>query len=272
MTTSVTPTQDLPPLIEDLFIPNIDIQNEALQKFVDSVYALPTQYFAKGKSVQESVLLQYLDFYITDRDTLEAVAPFSQYMNYIHELGNMEPVQSRIIMSMYNLENDELLDTLKSVGYYKAEYVIHEHDASSLHWDLRIQLPNYKTDRGETIPSKYAWSWAIPKHKIPAPKEKVLALLQPLHSITWVRLGSTTITERYGKGTIRTITRGNVWVLPKKKTTWLYFDDTNNEMIRGMFVLVNTRNNSWLWMRTDQLARDRDSDVADKIVRGETIK
>ncbi len=265
------PTQELPPLIEDLFVPNIDIQNEALQKFVDSVYALPTQYFAKGKSVQESVLLQYLDFYITDRDTLETVAPFAQYMNYIHELGNMEPVQSRIIMSMYNSENDELLDTLKSVGYYKAEYVIHEHDASSLHWDLRIQLPNYKTDRGETIPSKYAWSWAIPKHRIPEPKEKILALLQPLHSITWVNLGSTVITEKYGKGTIRTITRGEVWVLQKQKTMWLYFDNSNDEMIRGMFVLVNTKNNSWLWMRTDKLARDKDDTSMTSRQKEETL-
>ena len=253
-----TTNEDLTPLHEDLFIPYTETQNSTLHSFVEAVYAIPAQHFSRGNDVREAVLMQYLDYYITERDQLEAVAPFTQYMSYINELGNLEPVQSRVIMSMYNSEDDEMLDTLKSVGYYKANYVIHEHDASSLHWDLRIQLPNYITARGESIPSKYAWSWAIPKHRIPKPKEKILALLQPLHSMTWVNLGSTVITEKYGKGTIRTITRGEVWVLQKKKTKWLYFDNSNNEMIRGMFVLVNTKNNSWLWMRTDQLARDKD--------------
>ena len=79
------------------------------------------------------------------------------------------------------------------------------------------------------------------------------------------------ITEKYGKGTIRTITRGEVWVLQKQKTMWLYFDNSNDEMIRGMFVLVNTKNNSWLWMRTDKLARDKDDTSMTSRQKEETL-
>jgi len=130
-----TTNEDLTPLHEDLFIPYTETQNSTLHSFVEAVYAIPAQHFSRGNDVREAVLMQYLDYYITERDQLEAVAPFTQYMSYINELGNLEPVQSRVIMSMYNSEDDEMLDTLKSVGYYKANYVIHEHDASSLHWD-----------------------------------------------------------------------------------------------------------------------------------------
>src|SRR5690606_39114819 len=56
----------------------------------------------------------------------------------------------------------------------KHRFVIQKHDASHLHFDLRLE-----NDEGTMS------SWAVPKHKMPGEKDKLLAMKVENHPISY---------------------------------------------------------------------------------------
>ena len=110
---------------------------------------------------------------------------------------------------------------------------IQHHDAprAGVHWDIRFQDPE------EPI----AYSWAIPKARLPKKKgEKLLAVRQPDHRASY--MGWSGIIENgYGKGTVQSKFLGTVQV---EKTTpgKVHFVHDSNE-----YLLHRTANKkNWL--------------------------
>jgi hypothetical protein len=89
-----------------------------------------------------------------------------------------------------------LPDIKKPTGW-KMSLQEHHADRAGLHYDLRLIDPN----------TGHAHSWALPKAKLPAPGEVVLAVQQPTHtsdySLNFGKGKAREITEGYGKGKVK---------------------------------------------------------------------
>jgi len=87
------------------------------------------------------------------------------------------------------------------------EFAVQEHQAerAGKHYDLRIGDPE----------SGRAFSWALPKARLPEPGEKLLAIPQPIHSIPYMDF-SGVISEGYGKGKVKLPVREKVEVIYSK--------------------------------------------------------
>jgi len=108
----------------------------------------------------------------------------------------------------------------------------HAHRAGR-HFDLRLGDPK----------TQVVHSWAIPKSKLPAPGEKLLAVAQPKH--TWEYMDfSGHITEGYGKGRVDMHKRSTVEVL------YSAADRVRFNLYKGReiseYVLIQTDDKRWL--------------------------
>ena len=119
----------------------------------------------------------------------------------------------------------------KMIPGYTGKFVIQAHDASHMHWDLRLQfevpsiakaLADYSgkrpkkgvepTDETPDNPGKVLRSWAIPKHRFPTNKP-ILATSVEDHIFSYLNFHGT-IPSGYGAGTVKIIDKGT-YVLDK---------------------------------------------------------
>ena len=90
--------------------------------------------------------------------------------------------------------------------------VIQEHDAvkAGLHWDLRFE--KIHTDKNSPLyGEKVLKSFAIPKHKLPEGKEKILAIQVGDHAWSY-RNFEGNLGPGYGRGSVKMIYNGKVEV------------------------------------------------------------
>jgi bifunctional non-homologous end joining protein LigD len=80
-------------------------------------------------------------------------------------------------------------------------FVIHEHSATRLHWDLRLERDGVLA------------SWAVPKGLPPAPKENHLAVWTEDHPLEYVDFHGEIPKGQYGAGTMKIWDRGSYEVL-----------------------------------------------------------
>lgn len=121
-------------------------------------------------------------------------------------------------------------------------YVIHEHHASHLHWDLRLQM------RGVLK------SWAVPKQPPRGKGTKRLAIQVTDHPLSYAKFEGEIPEGQYGAGKVKIWDSGKLKVLENKKDKIEF--ELKGKRLSGKYVLVKTNygnkpEKSWLFMRVD---------------------
>lgn len=121
-------------------------------------------------------------------------------------------------------------------GPNKHRYVIQKHQATHLHYDLRLE-----NDQGTLT------SFAIPKHKLPGAKERLLAKQTEDHGIDYVKFEGTIPKGEYGGGTVKIVSEGNKY----KPIEWTK-NTIKFEIPEGAFTLRRMSGKNWLIMRSKE--------------------
>ncbi len=115
-------------------------------------------------------------------------------------------------------------------------YVIHKHDASHLHYDLRLEMDGALK------------SWAIPKEPPLEPGAKRLAVQVEDHPLEYATFEGTIPEGEYGAGTVEIWDRGTYRLVDKKEGKVIV--DIDGERLRGVYVLVRLKNpKNWLFFK-----------------------
>lgn len=119
------------------------------------------------------------------------------------------------------------------------QFVVHEHDASHLHYDFRLEMDGVLR------------SWAIPKGPSMNPSEKRLAVQVEDHPLEYMDFEGTIPEGQYGAGTVGIWDRGTYVLLEKKKDRISFF--LKGKKLQGNFILVQFRGsrkgNEWLLIK-----------------------
>jgi bifunctional non-homologous end joining protein LigD len=130
-------------------------------------------------------------------------------------------------------------------------FVIHEHHARSLHWDLRLERDGVLV------------SWAVPKGIPPDPKKNHLAVLVEDHPLDYIDFAGDSPQGNYGAGTVKIWDRGTY-------ETEKFRDDEvivvfHGERLQGKYVLFQTKGNQWMIHRMDPPAGGEREPLPDKL-------
>ena len=121
----------------------------------------------------------------------------------------------------------------------RKRFVVHEHHATRLHWDIRLEMGGvYK-------------SWAVPKGPSLNPADKRLAVAVPDHSIEYGSFEGTIPEGSYGAGEVRIWDNGKYETdsdpeaqVKKGKFVFTFF----GLKLRGEFALVRLSNQEENWL------------------------
>jgi DNA ligase D-like protein (predicted 3'-phosphoesterase) len=117
-------------------------------------------------------------------------------------------------------------------------FVIHKHDASHLHWDLRLEINGVLK------------SWAVPKEPPTKKGVKRLAIQVEDHPLSYATFKGTIPEGEYGAGTVRIWDTG--FLIIEEFTSKKLVFELKGKKMNGRFALVHTdlgKNNSWLFMK-----------------------
>ncbi len=121
----------------------------------------------------------------------------------------------------------------------RKRFVIHEHHASRLHFDLRLEIAGVLK------------SWAVPKGVSMNPNEKRLAVAVPDHSLSYIGFEGTLAEGTYGAGEVRIWDKGEFGFsgdaetqLEKGKLVFTFY----GEKLKGEFSLVRFWNHEKNWL------------------------
>jgi len=130
-------------------------------------------------------------------------------------------------------------------------FVIHEHHAKNLHFDLRLEI-------GGVLKS-----WAVPKGPSLNPADKRLAVAVPDHSLGYINFEGTLREGTYGAGEVRIWDSGKYEAagdiegqLRSGRMKFTFF----GAKLRGEFSLVEMKNtkNNWLLIKSGDEFADPD--------------
>jgi bifunctional non-homologous end joining protein LigD len=108
----------------------------------------------------------------------------------------------------------------------KLIFVVHRHEASHLHWDLRLEMDDVLK------------SWAIPKEPPTRPKIKRLAIQVEDHELSYADFEGE-IAEGYGAGKVEIWDRGTYEMINRKD--WKMVFKLNGRKLKGEYVLLKFR-------------------------------
>ena len=116
-------------------------------------------------------------------------------------------------------------------------FVIHEHHARSMHWDLRLERDGVLA------------SWAVPKGIPPDPKKNHLAVHVEDHPIDYIDFEGDIPKGEYGAGTIR------IWDQGTYEAEKFRDDEViltfHGERLHGRYALFQTNGKNWMIHRMD---------------------
>ena len=120
----------------------------------------------------------------------------------------------------------------------RKRFVIHEHHASRLHFDLRLEIDGVLK------------SWAVPKGVSMNPADKRLAVAVPDHSLSYINFEGTLAEGSYGAGRVAIWDKGefetqNAEAQLKKGKLIFRVDGAK---LKGEFTLVKFHNNEKNWL------------------------
>lgn len=103
-------------------------------------------------------------------------------------------------------------------------YVIQKHDASNLHYDLRLEFEGA------------LWSWAVPKKPPRNPGVKRLAIKVEDHDLEYAEFEGKIPEGQYGAGTVEIWDEGTFNPVKKKEEEIIV--DIDGNKLEGKYVLV----------------------------------
>lgn len=116
-------------------------------------------------------------------------------------------------------------------------YVIQEHDASHLHWDLRLELDGA------------AKSWAVPKRPVLEEGVKRLAIQVDDHDVDYMGFEGE-IKEGYGAGTV-IIWDSGTWK-PESVSDKKIVAQISGKKLKGRYTLLNLKGKNWLFFKAKE--------------------
>jgi bifunctional non-homologous end joining protein LigD len=116
-------------------------------------------------------------------------------------------------------------------------FVVQEHHARSLHWDLRLEHEGALA------------SWAVPKGIPPDPERNHLAVRTEDHPLEYLDFHGDIPEGEYGAGTMRIWDRGTYE--PHKFRDGEVMVTFHGERLHGRYVLFRTRGSDWMIHRMD---------------------
>lgn len=126
-----------------------------------------------------------------------------------------------------------------------SSFVIHQHYATRLHHDLRLEMLNGR--------QPVLVSWAVPKGVPHATGEKVLAIRTEDHPIEYGTFSGTIPADNYGAGEVRIFDSGTYEVLKREKDKIDFRLD--GQRLQGTYHLIRTGSQegreSWLLLMSD---------------------
>ncbi|MBU4245906.1 MAG: DNA polymerase ligase N-terminal domain-containing protein [Nanoarchaeota archaeon] len=133
------------------------------------------------------------------------------------------------------------LETIKSAGK-DLIFAIHEHHASHLHWDLRLEHDGVLK------------SWAVPKEPPLAERIKRLAVQVEDHPLDYAKFEGTIPEGQYGAGVVKIWDCGTY--MPEKFSGKEIIADFHGKKLLGKYVLLKTAfngaKNSWLFFKKNK--------------------
>jgi bifunctional non-homologous end joining protein LigD len=121
----------------------------------------------------------------------------------------------------------------------RKRFVVHEHHASRLHFDLRLEIDGVLK------------SWAVPKGVSMNPKDKRLAVAVPDHSLSYINFEGTLSEGTYGAGDVRIWDNGTFETdldaeqrLREGKIVFSF----EGKRLRGEFTMLKMSNSDKNWL------------------------
>ena len=117
-------------------------------------------------------------------------------------------------------------------------YLIQKHNASHLHWDLRLEMEGVLK------------SWAIPKEPPTEGGTKRLAVQVEDHPIEYAEFSGTIPEGQYGAGTVEIWDKGGY--IPVSIAQDKLVVNINGEKLKGKYALVKTKlgkGNNWIFFK-----------------------
>jgi DNA ligase D-like protein (predicted 3'-phosphoesterase) len=117
-------------------------------------------------------------------------------------------------------------------------FVVQKHDASRLHWDLRLEMDGVLK------------SWAVPKEPPTKPGLRRLAVAVEDHDLNYIDFEGVIPEGEYGAGTVEIWDKGT-FDLESRKPDKLVFE-LRGERMRGRYTLVHftDKAENWLLFKT----------------------
>ena len=115
-------------------------------------------------------------------------------------------------------------------------YVIQKHDASHLHFDLRLEMDGVLK------------SWAIPKEPPIAHGVKRLAVQVEDHPVSYAGFEGTIPKGEYGAGTVEIWDKGSYTLIDRKENKLIV--EINGVKLKGAYVLIRLKDpKNWLFFK-----------------------
>lgn len=118
-------------------------------------------------------------------------------------------------------------------------FVVHEHKARKLHWDLRLELDGVLA------------SWAIPKEPPIEPGLKRLAIRVDDHPLEYIGFEGEIPEGRYGAGTVKIWDRGEYSIIERGQKKLEV--EMNGNILKGRYVLLRFERggeDAWLFFKS----------------------